>query len=74
MFFRKKGWLRREYDQHLLNHLGDMKKNWMIHKSLLDKSLDPSEDIIVSAKIAEAKYFYLFKEAKQRNIQVQRTW
>lgn len=70
MFFRRKGWLRKEFDERLIQQLNGMKENWQNQKSLVEKSLDPSEDVICQAKLAEAKYFFLFKEAKQRNISV----
>ncbi|WP_409290904.1 YaaL family protein [Peribacillus sp. SCS-37] len=70
MFFRRKGWLRKEYDQRLINQLEELKRSWLNQKALLEKSVDPSHDIICSVKLAEAKYFYLFKEAKKRNVKV----
>jgi hypothetical protein len=70
VFFRKKGWLRKKYDHKLLEQLEHNKNSWLNQKALLEKSLDPSDDIIIHAKIAEAKYFYLFKEAKKRKIRI----
>ncbi|MBX4383127.1 YaaL family protein [Mycobacterium tuberculosis] len=70
MFFRKKGWLRKEYDEKLLDQLKELKDEWKNQKSLIEKSFDPSSEAISEAKLAEAKYFYLFKEAKKRNVSV----
>ncbi|PLT31951.1 YaaL family protein [Bacillus sp. V5-8f] len=72
MFFRRKGWLRNEYDQKLMQQLERQKDNWLSQKSLLEKSLDPSDDAIIQTKLAEIKYFYLFKEAKTRQVKVKR--
>jgi hypothetical protein len=72
MFFRRKGWLRKEFDEKLINQLEVLKKQWQNQKSLVEKSFDPSEDVICQAKLAEAKYFFLFKEAKQRKISVRK--
>ncbi|MCM2535603.1 YaaL family protein [Neobacillus pocheonensis] len=72
MFFRRKGRLRKEFDEKLLTQLNDYKTNWQQQKLLLDKSFDPSEEVICQTKIAEVKYFFLLKEAKQRNISVKR--
>ncbi|RFU61474.1 YaaL family protein [Peribacillus glennii] len=72
MFFRRKGWLRNEYDQKLMHQLEWQKENWLSQKSLLEKSLDPSDDAIIQTKLAEIKYFYLFKEAKTRQVRVKR--
>lgn len=68
MFFRRKGWLRKEFDEKLLNQLDQLRNDWNNQKSLIEKSFDPSDDVICQAKLTEAKYFYLFKEAKKRNI------
>jgi hypothetical protein len=68
MFFRRKGWLRKEFDGKLLDQLSDIRMDWANQKSLVEKSFDPSEEILSQAKLTEAKYFYLIKEAKKRQI------
>ncbi|WP_066371690.1 YaaL family protein [Neobacillus fumarioli] len=68
MFFRRKGRLRQEYDQKLLTLLTKFKEQWNQEKVLLEKSFDPSEEVICQTKIIEAKYFFLLREVKQRNI------
>ncbi|MBT2658828.1 YaaL family protein [Bacillus sp. ISL-18] len=70
MFFRRKGRLRKEYDEKLLAQLNRYKINWQQEKLLLEKSFDPSDEVICQAKIAEAKYIFLLKEAKQRNVTI----
>jgi hypothetical protein len=72
MFFRRKSWLRDEFDEKLINGLNEYKKNWQQQKQLLDKSFDPSEEVICETKLAEAKYFFLLKEAKDRKIRLNR--
>lgn len=47
MFFRRKGWLRNEYDQKLIEQLELLKKDWLYQKSMLEKSVDPSHDDII---------------------------
>jgi hypothetical protein len=68
MFFRKKGRLRREYDEKLLIHLDTLKHSRHYQKNLLEKCLDPSNEVIMQLKLIEAKYFFLLKEAKKRQI------
>ncbi|MGD6845771.1 YaaL family protein [Bacillus infantis] len=70
MFFRKKGRLRNEFDEQLLGQLNSLKDEWYNQKRLLEKSFDPSAEVLAQTKLAEAKYFYLFKEAKARKISV----
>lgn len=68
MFFRKKGKLRKEFDQKLIQDIGTMKENWYNQKGLIERSFDPSFDTICQSKLSELKYYYLFKEAKKRKI------
>lgn len=72
MFFQRKGKLRKEYDEALLEQLGRLQRDWLYQKDMLEKSLDPSEDAVISTKMAEVKYFYLFKEAKHRGVSMKR--
>ncbi len=72
MFFRRKGWLRKEFDEKLLRQISEIRADWTNQKSLVEKSFDPSEEILCSAKLAEAKYFYLIKEAKSRKINIRK--
>jgi hypothetical protein len=68
MLFRRKGLLRKEYDEKLLNQLQRYKEYWQREKLLLEKSLDPSEEVICQTKIAEAKYILLLREVKERKV------
>jgi hypothetical protein len=68
MFFRRKNRLRNEYNEKLLNCLNEYKGDWQRQKVLLERSFDPSEEVICETKLAEAKYFFLLKEAKYRKI------
>jgi hypothetical protein len=72
MFFRRRGWLRKEYDEKLLIKIQEYKDYWQQQKLLLDKSFDPSEEVICQTKIAEIKYIFLLKEAKERNLTLKR--
>lgn len=72
MLFRKKKWLRTEFDQKLMDQLNAVKTQWNHQKILVQRSFDPSDEFITEAKLAEAKYFFLFKEAKHRKISIKR--
>ena len=72
MFFRRKNRLRNDHDAELMHHLESLKRNWFNQKSLLERSVDPSEEAIVSSKITEVKYFYLFKEVKRRKVTIKK--
>jgi hypothetical protein len=70
MFFRRKGRLRREFDENLLDVLDCLKNEWARQKALVDKSVEPSLEVLAHLYLAEAKYFYVLKEAKKRSVKM----
>lgn len=72
MFFRQKKRLRQEYDTALMQQLEYSKQHWMNQKTLLERSVDPSEEAKAALRIAELKYFYMLKEAKRRQVKMKR--
>ncbi|MGJ7923268.1 YaaL family protein [Neobacillus sp. LXY-4] len=72
MFFQRKGRLRKEFDEKLLNRLHHLRNDWSHQKTLVERCLDPSEEVISDAKLAELKYFFLIREAKSRNISIRK--
>ncbi|NLZ53580.1 MAG: YaaL family protein [Thermoanaerobacteraceae bacterium] len=68
VFFRKKGLLRKEFDEKLLKQISDAREKRMRQKMFLQKVFEPSDELINEARITEAKYFFLIKEAKNRNL------
>lgn len=72
MLFRKKGNLRKEFDEKLFSELdrtGVLRAN---QRSLVEKSFEPSDEIICDVKITEAKYYFLLKEAKNRRLNLRK--
>jgi hypothetical protein len=49
-----------------------MKDEWGRQKQLVDKSVEPSPEILYQLKVAQSKYFFLLREAKKRNITIAR--
>lgn len=70
MLLKRKGWLRKEFDEKLLNQLIDLKNERNNQNALIEKSFDPSQEVLWEAKLVEAKYFFLLKEAKKRKIAI----
>ncbi|MCM2676478.1 YaaL family protein [Shouchella plakortidis] len=66
MFFRKKGKLRMEENERLLNHIEVTKERYDNQRQLIEHSVDPSEDVISRMKLTEAKYSFLIREARIR--------
>lgn len=70
MFFRRKASLRGEFDKQLVEQLNLSKKNWDRQSGLFEKSIDPSGEMEIQTEIDKAKYFFLLREAKKRQISV----
>lgn len=70
MLFKKKGKIREVEDQRLVRHIEALKENLVIRTQLLKSSIDPSEEVIFKLKLIEAKYIFLLKEARMRNVSV----
>ncbi|MBR0007814.1 MULTISPECIES: YaaL family protein [Bacillus] len=72
MGFLRKKTLRREFDEKLTEQLFKQKEEWNRQKKLVEKSLEPSAEVLYELKVAEAKYFFYLREAKQRNVKISR--
>jgi hypothetical protein len=70
MLFKRKGWLKKEFDEQLLTTFINVKNDWLKQTNLVEKSVDPSDEVLLGVKVAKAKYLYLLKEAKKRNISI----
>ncbi|MFB1083514.1 YaaL family protein [Jeotgalibacillus sp. JSM ZJ347] len=68
MLFRKKGKLKKEYDDRLVHLMQQVREEWQQQKNLSDLSFEQSPQMLAEEKMAEARYFYLFKEARHRKI------
>lgn len=68
MFFRKKGKLRKEFDQLLIIQLEQLKSDWNHQKSIIEKSVEPSEETLNELRLLEAKYLFLLRQAKARKV------
>lgn len=66
--FTRKGKLKKEFDEKLVQLLKDTKEDFNQAKVLEDLVNDYDLDVITQSKIAESLHFYLFKEARIRKI------
>ena len=69
MGFLRRNTLRKEFDEKLIEQLFKQKEEW---NRLVEKSLEPSAEVLFELKVAESKYFFYLKEAKQRNLKMSR--
>lgn len=68
MLFSRKGKLKREFDEKLVELMKNTRDDWHAQKNMAELSVEKSPQLEAVEKIAEAKYFYLFKEARERKI------
>lgn len=67
MLFKKKGKIRKVEDERLVSHIEILKATLINQTELVQKSVDPSEDVLYKLKLTESKYLFLLKEARCRN-------
>ena len=66
--FRRKRKLKVEYDERLRSLMMETKADWEQAK-VIEKHLDDyDQEVFIRRKIAESKYFYLYKEARARKL------
>ncbi|WLR58015.1 YaaL family protein [Guptibacillus hwajinpoensis] len=70
MFFKRKGYLRKDADERLIQTLHELKDVWNNQKEIVERSVEPSGAVLAKLKVDEAKYFFLLKEAKRRKIRM----
>ena len=67
MFFQK-GKLKKKFDQQFVNLIKETKEDWQQAQLIEDYLNDYDLDAVAKRKIAESIHFYLYKEAKIRNV------
>lgn len=68
MFFLKKTNLKKKYDDMLMEQFVSCKEEWSLQKKIFESAYSPSKEMEYNFKLAESKYFWVLKEAKQRNL------
>ncbi len=66
--FSKKNKLKKEFDERLHALMIEAKEDWERAREVESYVRDYDESVLAQRKIAECKYFYLFREAKIRNL------
>ncbi|WP_225744582.1 YaaL family protein [Marinilactibacillus sp. Marseille-P9653] len=66
--FKRKSKLKNQYDDRLLSLMNRQKTAWEDSKVMEEIIVEEHPRLKAERKLAQAKYFYLFKEAKVRQI------
>ncbi|ARI75482.1 YaaL family protein [Halobacillus mangrovi] len=67
MFGRHKK-IRKEIDQELLSNIRTLKHEWETLNTIINQSIEPSDEGLTELALVKAKYFYLLREARFRQI------
>ena len=67
MFFQK-GKIKKKFDQQFVTLTKETKEDWQQAQLIEDYLNDYDLDAVAKRKIAESIHFYLYKEAKIRNV------
>lgn len=70
MFFSRKGKLKKEFDERLVQTIKLAKDDLNNAKVIEDLMDEVNLDVLVQAKTAESLYFYLLKEARIRKVMI----
>ncbi|QXE01759.1 YaaL family protein [Terribacillus sp. DMT04] len=57
-----------DVDKALLQDIFKMKNDWVSIQSILDRSVDASEMGQYDLQVAQAKYLFMLREARHRNL------
>lgn len=68
VLFKKKISLRNQYDKELFDLMKQTKQNWEYVKKIEQSVFEKDGLLFAQTKLAKIKYFYLFKEARKREI------
>ncbi|QUG39878.1 YaaL family protein [Psychrobacillus sp. INOP01] len=68
MMFSKKGKLKKEFDEQFVALMKETKKEWQQAQIIEDYLNDYDLDAVAKRKMAESIHFYLYKEARIRNV------
>lgn len=68
VFFSRKGKLKREFDDKLVELIKETKDDYYHARALEDLVDDYNLDVVAQRKAAESIHFYLFKEARIRRV------
>lgn len=69
--FKKKRIKKAEQDQKLLTDITRLKTELATTRKIIEQSVDPSDKGLFDLSVLEAKYYYLLREARNRNVRAQ---
>lgn len=59
---------KRLADEQLLDAIFNLEREWKQIQAVVERSIEPTEDSVQELRLAQAKYMFLLKEARHRNL------
>lgn len=63
---------KKEIDRNLLGTIYTLQHEWQRIQSIVEDSIEPTERSLHQEKLAKAKYLFLLREARERNLSARR--
>ncbi|WP_181350822.1 YaaL family protein [Thalassobacillus sp. CUG 92003] len=60
--------IKKDIDQQLLRDIQHLRQEWATLNNIIQHSVEPTEEGLKDLNLTKAKYFYLLREARKRNI------
>ncbi|ENH98477.1 hypothetical protein J416_00195 [Gracilibacillus halophilus YIM-C55.5] len=65
---RAKNLKKKNLDQAILTNIFQLKKEWTNLEAIMERSIDPTNSGLYELAVKKAKYFYLIREARKRDL------
>lgn len=59
---------KKEIDEELLEAIAKTKKDWQKYQFIVEVSVEPDEELIYREKLSQAKFLFLLRQARERNV------
>lgn len=63
---------KKKIDQELLDAIYTLQHEWQRIEAIVEDSIEPMERSVYKEKLAKAKYLFLLREARKRNLNADR--
>jgi hypothetical protein len=63
---------KKDVDEELLDAILNLEKEWKHIQSIVELSIEPTQSGLERAKLTQAKYLFLLREARHRRVSARR--
>lgn len=59
---------KKQVDEELLEAINTLQTEWQRIEAIIEESIEPMDRSLYKEKLAKAKYLFLLREARERNV------